>query len=164
MQVVQKYKKKVTVLDERSTPEARAARLKRLRNLANLSRKEMCESSDLNINTLKGWELGRYGGLSLDGAYKLVRRVAAEGVFCTVEWLLHEDGLPPRVDMQKTGSSLESSIESFAKKISHDLQSPIAALKILLTDTRKLHQEHEEFLKKLLNSLNKIADNLKNQG
>lgn len=100
--LTQKYKKKVEVTDDRSTPEARAARVKRLRNLANLSRKEMCDSEELNVNTLKGWEIARYGGLPLDGAHKVVKRVAKEGIFCTVEWLLYEEGPPPKVNLTQT--------------------------------------------------------------
>lgn len=92
-----KYKKKTPILDERSTPEARAARVKRLRNLANLSRRDMCNTHDLNMFTLKGWELARHGGLPLDGAHKIIKRVAQEGVFCTVEWLLYEEGQGPKV-------------------------------------------------------------------
>jgi len=92
-----KHTKKVLVTDEKSTPQARAARLKRLRNLANLSRKEMCEGCDININTLKGWEIARYGGLPLDGAEKVVARVAEEGVTCTLDWLLYEIGIGPQL-------------------------------------------------------------------
>ena len=112
-QLTQKYKKKVEVVDERSTPEARAARVKRLRNLANLSRKEMCEDNDLNVSTLKGWEIARYGGLPLDGAHKIIKRVAREGVLCTVEWLLYEDGQPPRVNV---GQTSEPSIQDGKKQ------------------------------------------------
>lgn len=100
--LTQKYKKKVEVVDDRSTPEARAARVKRLRNLANLSRKEMCDDDDMNVNTLKGWEIARYGGLPLDGAHKIIKRVAREGVLCTVEWLLYEDGQAPSVNVGQT--------------------------------------------------------------
>lgn len=98
----QKYKKKVEVTDDRSTPEARAARVKRLRNLANLSRKEMCDGEELNVNTLKGWEIARYGGLPVDGAHKVIKRVAKEGVFCTAEWLLYEEGSPPKVNISQS--------------------------------------------------------------
>ena len=70
------YTKKLLIENEFSTPEARADRLKRVRNLANLSRKEICESGDININTYKGWELARFGGLPVDGAEKIINRVA----------------------------------------------------------------------------------------
>lgn len=103
-QITQRYKKKAEGVDERSTPEARAARARRLRNLANLTRAEMCEGGEMNPNTLKGWEIGRYGGLPLDGAYKIIKRVSEEGVVCTVEWLLYEDGPPPSVNV---GQALE---------------------------------------------------------
>lgn len=103
--LTQKYKKKVEVVDDRSTAEARAARVKRLRNLANLSRKEMCDDSDMNVNTLKGWEIARYGGLPLDGAHKIIKRVAREGVLCTVEWLLYETGPAPSVNVGQIAES-----------------------------------------------------------
>lgn len=110
---MRKYTKKVIVTDEKSTHEARAERVKRVRNLANLSRKEICNDGTLNINTYKGWELGRYGGLPLDGADKIVTRVAKEGVICAPEWLLYGIGESPKVitdftqikKIEKTGSA-----------------------------------------------------------
>jgi hypothetical protein len=109
-QLTQKYKKKTEFIDDRSTPEARGARVKRVRNLANLSRKEMGDDPDLNMFTLKGWELARHGGLPLDGAHKIVKRVAREGVFCTVEWLLYEEGQPPKVVVGKTNDQVVKEI------------------------------------------------------
>lgn len=85
--------------DEKSTPLARAERLKRVRNLANLSRIDMCEGNDLNVNTLKGWEIARFGGLSKSGAAKVVARLAKAGVSCSVDWLLYEIGIPPQVNL-----------------------------------------------------------------
>ena len=84
---------------EESSPVARAIRLKRVRNLANLSRKDMCSYEGLNINTYKGWEIARYGGLPQAGAFKVVERVAREGVTCTVEWLLYESGPGPQLQI-----------------------------------------------------------------
>ena len=52
MSAKRKYTKKVIVRDEKSTPEARAKRVKKVRNLANLTRKQMCEGNSININTL----------------------------------------------------------------------------------------------------------------
>ena len=87
--------KKLKVINETSTPEARAERLKRIRNLANLDRKAMCSDDTINFNTLKGWENAKYGGLPVDGAEKVVRRVAKEGIICTTDWLLYGLGPPP---------------------------------------------------------------------
>lgn len=76
---------------------ARAKRLRRVRNMANLTRDAMCAGDGLNINTYKGWEIARYGGLPVDGAEKVVKRVAREGVICTIDWLLHGRGVGPYV-------------------------------------------------------------------
>ena len=86
-----------------SSPQARALRLRRARNLANLSRKELCSGDDLNINTYKGWEIGRYGGLPQAGCSKVVERLAQEGVRVTAEWLMHGAGVAPHVQV---GASL----------------------------------------------------------
>jgi len=92
-----RYKKKVIVTDDKTTPEARARRLRRIRNMANLSRKQMCSDPSLNICTYKGWEVARYGGLPIDGAERVAKRVAEEGVVCSVEWLLYEIGQGPYI-------------------------------------------------------------------
>jgi len=86
------YKKKIIVTDEKTTPQARAMRLKMVRNMANLSREAMCADGKININTYKGWEIGRYGGLPLDGAELVVERITKEGVVCSIEWLIYEIG------------------------------------------------------------------------
>lgn len=97
MAAVKKYIKKVIVNDTKSSTESRAERLRRVRNMANLSREEMCDNEGLNINTFKGWEIARYGGLPVDGAEKIIVRVAKEGVICTADWLLHGTGIGPYV-------------------------------------------------------------------
>lgn len=87
------YKKKVLQDSELSSPQHRAERLRTLRNISNLSRKELCSLSDININTYKGWELARFGGLPLDGADKVIDTVSNKGVLATTAWLLH--GISP---------------------------------------------------------------------
>lgn len=76
---------------------ARANRLRRLRNLANLSRKEICLDSGINLNTLIGWEVARHGGLTQPGARKFLKRIALEGIICSEEWLLHGTGAEPHI-------------------------------------------------------------------
>ena len=89
------YTKKILVDNEFSTPKARSERLKRLRNMANLSRKEICDTDEININTYKGWELARFGGLPVDGAEKVIKRIAKAGVICSLEWLLYGEKPSP---------------------------------------------------------------------
>lgn len=97
---MKEYTKKVPVFDERSSATARADRLRRLRNIANLSREQFCKNSGIAMATLKRWELAYYGGLPVDGAKKIIECVAQEGIICSLEWLLHEIGVPPSIDPQ----------------------------------------------------------------
>lgn len=95
---MRQLKKKVIVVDEKSSPLARANRLKRLRHMANLSREKMCDDGTINVNTYKGWEVARYGGLPIDGAEKVIARIAKEGIICSVEWLIYEIGSGPFIN------------------------------------------------------------------
>ena len=82
--------------EENAIPQqARAERLRRLRNMANLSREELCNTDALNVATYKGWEIGRFGGLSSSGAKEVIKRIAKEGVVCSLDWLLHGQGCGP---------------------------------------------------------------------
>lgn len=116
--------------DELSTPQARADRLRRLRHLANLSRKDMCDQ-ELNINTLKAWELARFGGLPKDGAEKVIKRVAKEGVMCTSDWLLHGLGAGPQLDSER------DLINQF-RKLLHDMRTPIATINMGVATTSRI--------------------------
>ena len=116
------------ISDEKSMPEARAERLKRVRNLANLSRIEMCEGTDLNVNTLKGWEIGRFGGLSKSGATKVIARLTNAGVICSADWLLYEIGTPPQVNL----SHMEHSTEIEEPILTQDKQKTQMTEELLL--------------------------------
>lgn len=101
-----KYIKKVIVEEESASPEARSERLRKIRNLSNLSRKDLCNSETLKLNTYKGWELARFGGLPIDGAERVIKRVAEENVICTLDWLLYGKGQEPYI-LPKTDFSIE---------------------------------------------------------
>lgn len=86
-----------------ASAKAKGERLRRLRHLANLTREEFCHDGEVNTTTLISWEVGRFGGLSVKGAHRVISRVAKEGVFCTLDWLLYDVGAGPevRVDYKK---------------------------------------------------------------
>jgi transcriptional regulator with XRE-family HTH domain len=75
----------------------RGDRLKRIRHLANLSRKALCEQGNLNLYTLQGWEVGRHGGLTRNGAKKILALLTDMGVICSMEWLMDGLGTPPTI-------------------------------------------------------------------
>jgi len=81
-------KRKVIVDSELVSSVARAKRLRQVRNMANLSRKEMCSGSVINLSTYKGWEIGRGGGISIGGAKRVIARVKKD---CQIA----DDGLIP---------------------------------------------------------------------
>jgi HTH-type transcriptional regulator, cell division transcriptional repressor len=91
--------------DPAISPAARGARLQRLRTMADLSRKAMQFYYGINMNTLKGWELGRYGGLSEQGACKLLPIFHVKGVQVSLDWLLYRIGIGPCViaEQRKAG-------------------------------------------------------------
>ena len=80
------------------SPEIRAWRLKRIRNLANLSREQMCKDGEIKRNTLIGWENARFGGLTANGAAKIIEKITTEGVHCTLDWLMYGIGVEPSVN------------------------------------------------------------------
>lgn len=96
------------MIDPKSTPAARAERLRQVRGLANLSRQELCEQEGLNYNTLRGWELGRFGGLSEGGAKRVSLRLLEAGIVCSADWLLYEIGPPPEVNLTPNHARTET--------------------------------------------------------
>lgn len=110
----------------------RGARLQRLRRLANLSRHEVCERADFNASTLKGWEIGRHGGLTERGAKLLIDFFALHGVVSTLEWLMSDEGPTPVVN-----TNFKNTVESFKtskKKLAIDREEyRVSELSFFLT-------------------------------
>lgn len=116
--IQKRYIKKVIVTDENASAEARGERLRKIRNLANLSRKELC-NADIKLNTYKGWELARFGGLPVDGAERVIKRIAEERVICSLDWLLYGRGREPYIlPPQNTELTGFEDIELILKEIS----------------------------------------------
>lgn len=71
-------------------------RLRRARLLAGLhTRREFEHKHQISSNTLQGWEQNK-NPLSAKGARRIIEALKQEGLLCSVEWLLHGTGLPPR--------------------------------------------------------------------
>lgn len=123
-------KKNIVTSDNFFSPSACAERLKRVRNLANLTRKELCEKSGININTLKGWEIGRYGGLTKRGAEKIVKHLAKAGVQCTPEWLLFKIGSDPKLtpNFEELRDASEQTANQASREESNEEQKIIREL------------------------------------
>lgn len=81
-------------------------RLKRARILSGIStRREFEKKHSISANTLQGWEQGK-NPLSQKGAKRVVEAFKEEGLICSVDWLMHGTGMPPRpYEMLSTGIS-----------------------------------------------------------
>ncbi len=71
-------------------------RLRRARILAGITtRREFEEKHKVSANTLQGWEQGK-NPLSEKGAKRVIAALKEEGLICTIDWLIHGTGMPPR--------------------------------------------------------------------
>ncbi len=87
---------KTAITRDSSNPKNRGKRLKYIReHLLNISRSEFCKNTDINAQSLKGWELAWGGGLTEKGAEKFVKRTETLGIYCSTAWLLHDIGYQP---------------------------------------------------------------------
>ena len=76
-----------------SSAESRGKRIRFIReHLLSQTREEFCRDSNITAPSLKGWELAWGGGLSDQGAGKIVKRAKALNIYCTESWLMHGIG------------------------------------------------------------------------
>lgn len=84
---------KNSLIDSPSSAEARGKRIRFIRDhLLSLTRDEFCENIDITLPALKGWELAWGGGLTQQGAEKIVKRAKQLNVYCSDSWLMHGIG------------------------------------------------------------------------
>jgi len=74
---------------------ARGKRLRELRELLRFSRNKMAEACSISPSTLQGWEMARYGGLTMGGAKECARFFAQHGLTVDPLWLMFEKGKHP---------------------------------------------------------------------
>lgn len=80
-------------IDNASSPEARGKRIRFIReHLLSFTREEFCEDSTITPQSLKGWELAWGGGLTPQGAIKIVNRSKGLNIYCSESWLMHGIG------------------------------------------------------------------------
>ncbi len=95
--------------DPFSTPKTRGHRVKLLRRMTNMSRDAVADKYPfLNANTLKSWEIGREGGVTINGARRLLQMAKAEGIECSFDWLMYQIGDGPRVVNLNSSDSKEN--------------------------------------------------------
>ncbi|MCA0403915.1 MAG: hypothetical protein LCH30_08980 [Proteobacteria bacterium] len=82
-----------SVTENLSSPETRGKRIRFIReHLLSFTREDFCQNTNITVQSLKGWELAWGGGLSQQGAIKIVERAKTLNIHCTSAWLLHGIG------------------------------------------------------------------------
>jgi hypothetical protein len=72
-------------------------RLERVRRMTGLDRTDLYAKYGISAGTLRSWESARHPGLTEKGARKMLKVFEAEGIQCSLAWLLDGTGHPPSV-------------------------------------------------------------------
>lgn len=92
-------------------------RLRRARILAGIStRREFEEKYSVSANTLQGWEQGK-NPLSKKGAKRIIEALKNEGLICSLDWLMHGQGVPPRAFEMTREISAETDLENMLNQM-----------------------------------------------
>ena len=113
--------------DERSNAKHRAIRLKTLREMTGLSRDMIMKRYDIARGTLQNWETARFGGLTVKGANNIIRAFQAEGIRCSIEWLLYGIGPGPQFS-DKLSQSVATTLPSDYQNLSQDFEQELGAI------------------------------------
>lgn len=89
-------------------------RLQQAREMVRFNRKEAAKIAGVSSHTYKGWEVGKYGGLPEKRAKKLLPVFEAEGLQCSLEWLMYGLGDEPK---KVRGYKAKEEPKNYAAKI-----------------------------------------------
>jgi DNA-binding XRE family transcriptional regulator len=126
------------------------------RALTGCSRQELYEKVGIATSTIDTWESGRVE-LTEKSAIRVCAALKQVGIYCSCEWLLTGDGIPPRImdDLEKSMLSIEKSHETESSEIS--ASSKIKKIPVFLNED--IRQELSFFLSLHKNSLFHIVKN-----
>jgi transcriptional regulator with XRE-family HTH domain len=108
-------------IDTKSSPQAKADRVRSVRAMAGFSRREMQEKYGINGNTLSGWERGIHTGLSKKGALQLIEMLKDKNIACSLDWLLHGIGSGPQQLSGPAANFIEIDADSEKKSIHEEI-------------------------------------------
>ena len=96
---------------EYTESQIKGRRLRMARALTGLSRQDLHEKTGIATSTMDTWESGRVE-LNERSAVRVCESFRKIGIFCSAEWLLHGEGMPPHLmsDTEKSMFSFDKSI------------------------------------------------------
>ncbi|MBM7073003.1 helix-turn-helix transcriptional regulator [Shewanella sp. 202IG2-18] len=115
-----------------SPVQAIPSRVKGIRMQLGLSRKKFEQATGISSNTLQAWELGK-NHLTEKAASKLCLALEKIGVNCTVDWLLHGNGIPPRA-FQTSEQSFDEDVRILKEVAFFEANNPSSIVIIVMDD------------------------------
>jgi len=97
-------------------PHIRGKRIKTIRKALRFTRPAFTKAYGVPIGTLQSWEDGRHNGVSEKGCKKLVKAFKAEGIVCTVEWIMYGIGDDPLANNSVSNNRPESKAATKAER------------------------------------------------
>lgn len=96
---------------EYTEAQAKGRRLRMARALTGMSRQDLHEKTGIATSTMDTWESGRVE-LNERSSHRVCESFRKLGIFCSAEWLLRGEGIPPHL-MSATEKSMFSFEKSF---------------------------------------------------
>jgi len=125
--------------DLKSTKETRAKRLKVVRQMTGLTRQAFASKYGISFSNFQNWEGPRYGGLTEQGAEKVLAGCHTEGVEATLEWLMH--GVEPGPHITEKFYRKNNLAEPKSKVVP---QSNDAELELITNELLLFKQNHQQ--------------------
>ncbi len=96
---------------EYTESQVKGRRLRMARALTGLSRQDLHEKTGIATSTMDTWESGRVE-LNERSAFRVCESFRKIGIFCSAEWLLNGEGMPPHLmsDTERSMFSVDKSI------------------------------------------------------
>jgi len=109
----------------------RGMRIRQLRTSLRYSTRKFEAKYAIKASTIKGWERGEGGGLTADGALRLIDAFQKEGLYCSLDWLFYGQGPHP---LQQDSESILSNALLLTRELElfHELHP--GAVDVLIQD------------------------------
>lgn len=97
-------------------------RIRHCRRLTGLSRKEFCERHNLAVNTYSLWERGEVT-ITEKNVLFCTQAFLSEGIHCSSQWLLHEEGQKPEMISSNNRHAPEKFFERAFDNVSPEIST-----------------------------------------
>src|ERR1700761_2930067 len=105
----------------------RAERVKFLRKeILRLSRPELARRYHLSTGTIQNWEDARHGGLTENGANKIIEILSSINIQCDLQWLMYGLGKKPIGYFDIKGSVIKHNEKTSSNALANQISDELA--------------------------------------